>query len=140
MNTKDTIYKQLRSEGQRITKQKKLVLDILLENMNYMLSASQIIELMKSSKMDTATVYRILQAFSDTGVIESLLSPDGVTKYKICEHKPHHHMICKYCGKIINFPCAERLWDKYLEENNFTEESHKIEIYGKCEECSLNDD
>lgn len=137
-NIKEAIYKKLQKNGQRITTGKQKVINVLSDNMDYMLSASIIKEKLRTDKPDKATVYRILQAFKEAGVIELLIDSNGVTKYKLCETKPHHHMICTSCGKIINFPCNGNFWKNFVIENNFKEESHKIEIYGKCSDCNKN--
>ncbi len=136
ISKKESLYIKLHEKGQRVTSRKKIILDVLLKNTEYMLSATQIIDLMGKGRMDSATVYRILQSFHDAGVIEYSLNPHGVAKYKICDTSPHHHMICTSCGRIINFPCVEKFWDKHLRDNNFIETSHNIEIYGICEECN----
>ena len=135
---KDAIYKKLHDSRQRVTSQKQIMLEVLLKNTDYMLTAAQIMEMVGTDTMDSATVYRILQSFHDAGVIEYSLNPNGIGKYKICDSSPHHHMICTACGRIINFPCDEKVWEKHLRENNFTETGHNIEIYGICEECNKN--
>lgn len=135
---KESIYKKLHEAGLRITVRKKIVLSVLSENSDYMLSSSDIIGKIEPGSMDTVTVYRILQSLNNAGIIESFIDSQGVSKYKICDSSPHHHMICINCGKIINFPCLNEFWDRYLKENEFTEEYHKIEIYGKCKECAKN--
>lgn len=134
---KNLIYNKLREAGLRITARKKIILTVLSDNSDYMLSSADIIGKIRPGSMDTVTVYRILQSLYNAGIIESSIDSQGVTKYKLCDSSPHHHMICTDCGRIINFPCSERFWEKYLLENKFTEEYHKIEIYGKCKECSL---
>jgi Fe2+ or Zn2+ uptake regulation protein len=135
---KESLYKRLHDNGQRITKRKQIIIDLLLENTEYMLSVSQIMEVLLTGSMDTATVYRILQSFDEAGVVETSIDSCGITKYKICDSMPHHHLICTNCGKITNFPCSEKFMEKYIKENGFIEEYHKIEIYGKCRECSIN--
>lgn len=136
MEIKSEIYNKIHESGQRVTNNKKILIDVLLSNRDYFLSVNGIINKLSHDSMDTATVYRILQSLHSMGIIETTIVTGGITKYKICDSGPHHHMICTICGKVLNFPCDESPWENHLKENNFTEETHKLEIYGVCEQCS----
>lgn len=137
MNNKNDIYRNLNEKGRRITRQKMIILDVLFDNTDRMLSANDIHSLVPADiNIDIATVYRNLQGFAEDGILETMVDASGLGRYKICDSEPHHHMICTECGRIINFPCAVKFWEPYLDENNFTETSHVIEIYGKCSKCN----
>ena len=136
MDNKSEIYTLLREKGQRITIQKRVILDIMLENTDRMLSVNDILKRIPDDSIDAATIYRNMQTFTEAGITETMIDNKGLTRYKICDSEPHHHMICTVCGKIINFPCTTKFWDPYVKENNFTETHHLVEIYGKCSECS----
>ena len=135
MEIRELIYNKIHDSGQRMTRNKELLIDVLLSNRDYFLSVNGILEKLSHDSMDTATVYRIIQSLHAIGVVETTVVSGGITKYKVCDPGPHHHMICTRCGKVLNFPCDESPWESYLKENKFTEESHKLEIYGICEEC-----
>lgn len=136
MNSKSEIYTLLRDKGQRITHQKKVILDILLKNTDIMLSVNDVMKCIPDNSIDAATIYRNMQAFTESGIIETMIGHKGLNRYKICDSHPHHHMICTGCGKIINFPCETKFWEPYVKESGFTETHHLIEIYGKCSDCS----
>ncbi|MFO7611181.1 MAG: Fur family transcriptional regulator [Clostridia bacterium] len=137
MIDKKDIYKKLKARGQRITRQKIAILDILLDNTDTMLSAGEIRSRIPGDiKIDDATIYRNVQGFADVGILESMIDSSGLNLYKLCDSSPHHHLICTECGRIINFPCRVDFWKPYLKENNFIESHHVIEIYGKCSECA----
>ncbi len=135
MNSKSEIYNLLHDKGQRITHQKSILLDILLENTDIMLSVNDILGCISDSSIDATTIYRNMQAFTESGITETMIDHKGLNRYKICDSQPHHHMICTDCGKIINFPCETKFWEPYITENNFTETHHVIKIYGKCSDC-----
>jgi len=136
MNTKLDIYNLLRNNGQRITPQKKVILDVLLKNTDVMLSVNDILKQISDSSIDTVTIYRNMQGFTESGITETMVDNKGLSLYKICDSHPHHHMICTGCGKIINFPCETNFWEAYVKESNFTVTHHVLEIYGKCSSCS----
>ncbi|HPJ23032.1 MAG TPA: transcriptional repressor, partial [Clostridia bacterium] len=93
------LYEKLHDAGFRVTARKKLLLSVLLDNSDYLLSPSDIIGKLEPGTMDTATVYRILQSMHQAGIIESSLDSQGISRYKICDSTPHHHMICTSCGR-----------------------------------------
>ncbi len=134
---KNKIYEDLRNRGQRITSQKKTILDVLLNNRDRMLSVTDIKNLISDDfPIDDATIYRNTQAFSECGLLETMVDESGLNRYKVCDTSPHHHMICQECGKIINFPCTLEFWKPFVEQQGFRETRHIVEVYGICRECS----
>ena len=56
-------------------------------------------------------------------------------KFRIsCQDHHHHHFICESCGntKVIDF-CPMDVIKQQLGNVEIT--SHKLEVYGKCENC-----
>lgn len=138
-DVKNIIYGDLRSRGQRITRQKESILDVFLDNSDRMLSVNDIKTMLPEGfQIDDATIYRNTQAFVECGLLETMVDDSGLNRYKICDSSPHHHMICIECGKIINFPCAVEFWKPYVEKHGFKETRHVVEVYGVCRECQKN--
>ena len=136
MDQKAEIYTLLREKGHRITRQKKIILDVFFDYPKKMLSVGDVCTLIPEGEhMDNATLYRNLQQYARLGILESMVDNEGLTRYMICDSSPHHHLICTGCGRIIPFPCNDQFWKPYAEENDFHETHHKIEIYGKCVDC-----
>jgi len=92
------------------------------------------------------TVYRTLDLLVRMGLLNKLAIGDGQSRYefKSDEKKEHHHhLICKKCGKIIDYSdfLDEELelvkkTEKILAKKyNFTVLDHNIEFYGLCEKC-----
>ena len=68
------------------------------------------------------------------GIIEST-ELDGEMKFRIaCTNHHHHHFICENCGetKVIDFCPIEKIKSQLPNVNIHT---HKLEVYGICEEC-----
>lgn len=136
MNDHTKIYAMLRAKGLRMTSPKKMILDVILENQDRMLSIADVCALLpESSAIDNATVYRNIQKFMDFGILESLNDEQGVNRYTVYEQEHHHYLICTGCGKIIKIPCERCFWETHAQENDFLETHHKLEVYGKCAEC-----
>ncbi len=139
METIDEIYHIIKSKGDRLTNQKKIILEVLFENTDRVLSVGAIIErLPKEENIDDATVYRNIQRFGELNIVESFVDDAGVSHYVVsCHSGHHHHMICASCGKIFEIPCMNHFWQKCAIENGFEESYHKLEVYGKCSECKI---
>ncbi len=134
--SKDVIYEELRRCGKRVTAQKRAILDILLDHTDRMLSVVDIkSKIPHDMTIDDATIYRNVQSYEEMGILESMIDSKGLSRYIICDSEPHHHMICTECGKIINFPCTDACWQSFIQAQNFEESYHKIEVYGRCQDC-----
>jgi Fe2+ or Zn2+ uptake regulation protein len=137
MDKKPEIYELLRTKGFRITKPKKVILDVFLANQNRMLSVGDVFDLLpEGCGADQATIYRNIRKFLDSGILESMIDSSGTGRYTIREKKHHHYLICTECGRIIKFPCANHYWGPVAAENGFHETHHKLEVYGKCAACN----
>lgn len=136
MDPKTKIFAMLRKKGHRITRQKKIILDLFFEHPDKMLSVSDICSLIpEGERIDNATLYRNVQQYVKLGILESMVDNQGIMRYMICDRSHHHHFICTGCGRIINFPCNNRYWKPFADEHDFHESFHKLEIYGKCKKC-----
>ena len=84
----------------------------------------------KINDCDLASVYRCLSLFESIGLVQA----ENVDKEKFyCQAgKPHHHIICRKCGHMEEFPCTHK-FNKY---KNFTDIEHQLTLYGVCSKCS----
>lgn len=127
------------------TKQRKLVLDILLNNKNNQLSCDEITFMLfrAGTPVGKTTVYRQLEKLLNDGQIKKLNPHNGksflyqyVDKALKCEN--HMHLRCLQCGKFVHLGCDFMLEvGKHISEHhNFTVDNSKTEILGICEDCS----
>ena len=90
----------------------------------------------KLTRISKATVYQNLKFLADKGLIQEV-NIKGVSRFEP-NIKPHHHVICKKCGKITDFESRE-LTDYSLKIARKLKDT-KIEatdthFYGKCIKC-----
>lgn len=88
-------------------------------------------------KLSRTTVYNTVKLLSERGAV-TLLSID---EHNICvdgETKPHAHLLCKQCGKIIDVPINKNLELKMID-GNLVQETH-LYYRGICSECLEKDD
>ncbi len=137
----DIVEKRLKKHNQFLTKNKKIVLNILYNKGDY-LSVEEIVACSLSSyenKLSLTTVYRILSTFEKFGVVESL-SIEDKKRYELTYQKtPHYHLYCEECGKIFEFYSfdIEKLFDEKLKEMDFKPTSFNVLINGVCKDCRL---
>lgn len=123
----------------RNTWQKTAVLE-QLSNTAEFVSAQELHQKISQSgkKLGLTTVYRALTEMVEQGMADSLSISDGEMRYRICTPEHHHHLICRVCGKTVEFdlPGFEELALEVAKTNGFTELSHEIELFGVCAGCS----
>jgi Fe2+ or Zn2+ uptake regulation protein len=98
---------ELKRVGLHFTKQRALVLEILNARAGH-LDAYEVHEETRrlGEKMSLSTVYRILQAFRDRGlIIENHLGEDHHHYESALQNtvEEHHHAVCTRCGAIVEF-------------------------------------
>ena len=132
---KTRIYK----EGLKATKQREEVLNTLLNSSGHKSLAQIYTQVAKANpKIGYTTVYRTLKLLTRLGLATQRKFADGETRYEPASEGRHHdHLICLDCGKIIEFedPTLEALQIRIAQRHQFKISHHRLELYGRCEEC-----
>ncbi len=132
----ETLKSLLKKEGYSLTKPRKLVFDLLL---NQEPQSMQVLTQRAIGKIDRATVYRTVELFERLGIVRRL---NVGWKYKIelsdifTGH--HHHMYCTNCGRMFDLPDSpmlETMIDSVVAKTEFSPRGHQLEIYGLCASC-----
>jgi Fe2+ or Zn2+ uptake regulation protein len=117
-----------------MTKQRKLILDIILSSMQH-LTADEIYLQAKKTQPSIAvgTVYRNLGLLTDSGEIRRIHiqnSPDRYDQSLL----PHEHMICHSCGAISDLSVTDL--KKYLEQQTGIEIlGYDLNVRYLCTQC-----
>lgn len=93
-----------------------------------------------------ATVYRNLEILKELGIVREFDFKDGRARYEFVADKEgveHYHLICRICGKIIDYEITpeeeadplEELKKNLKEKFNFSIERWDIQFFGLCEKC-----
>jgi Fe2+ or Zn2+ uptake regulation protein len=131
----------LRSNGYKITRPRKKILDIL-NQVDKPLSpyAMQKILQDEGSYLDHVTIYRILELLSTRKLVHRVLSVGGFKKCTLTDEEGcHRYMICRICGDLQEF-ADKALCDMENEvarKYGFQTEHHLTEFSGVCSNCSL---
>ncbi len=92
----------------------------------------------KVPSIGQTTVYRTIKLLCEVGLAEELQIGDGFARYEPVTTKQHHdHLICKGCGKTIEFssPEIEKLQNELASEYKFNLIDHHHILIGMCEDC-----
>lgn len=134
MNINEAI-KVLKDNGHKYTDKRRDIITMLHDSSKY-LNAKHIQESLneKYPGISFDTIYRNLNLFQELEIIE-VTELDGEKKFRLsCSSHHHHHFICENCGetRVVEY-CPIEIFQKEL--SNVEIHSHKIELYGLCEQC-----
>lgn len=139
--TLTTLTEQLKAKGYKITEPRKIILNILIQNMHNILSADDLyhISKLKTNKINRSTVYRNIEILLEMKLLFRSISQDGIARYKlICTAEHHHHLICDLCGTIVVYNrCENMAYQKFAQENGFVLTGHTLELHGICSSCQI---
>jgi Fur family ferric uptake transcriptional regulator len=89
------------------------------------------------------TVYRHLKRLAELGEVDVVVRPDGEASYRRCgpgqgghdADGHHHHLVCRVCGRSVEVegPEVERWAASVALDAGFTEVTHTVEIFGRCD-------
>ncbi|MEC9488972.1 MAG: transcriptional repressor [Halanaerobium sp.] len=144
------LEEKLDKEDYRITKQRRAIIDILLQNSSSHLSVEQIYQLAlnKDKKMGIATIYRNLKLLEKLNLVKRVkVAETALYELNLAElnhntaESNHSHFICLGCGKIIEtgkFNLKE--CQRYLSpgDENIQLVECSIRLFGYCSECQAN--
>lgn len=122
--------------GKRMTKQKKVILEILQSTKSHP-TADWIYEQAKKEIPDISlgTIYRNLKQLKDMGQIMELNYGSSYSRYDgVAEN--HYHFVCNICGCIYDLDLTIEIPQERVEKlikGKVTH--HRLEFYGICADC-----
>lgn len=135
-------------QGIKWTRQRKDVYDVL-ESASEPLSAVQIYNQIEKDPKErnyaVSTIYRILTAFEEQGIVtKTNWMGDGTYVYELNKGEHTHYAVCLNCHKRIPLHACpfqhmhvHSHEEEELQTNGFTVTGHKLELYGYCSTCNL---
>ncbi len=128
----DEFEQSLREAGLRITKPRRIILDILAE-MGGHPDASRIFERASriNSRISLATVYRTLKALERSGAIQRHAFGDGPARFENTATAHHDHLIDVETGEVVEFaePRIEALQEEVAANLGYEIVHHRLELY-----------
>ncbi|MCK4472027.1 MAG: transcriptional repressor [Anaerolineae bacterium] len=134
----ESIRRILRQAGKRVTPQRVLILEAILEGGGH-LDADEIYRRarQKAPRLSLSTVYRTISVLKEAGVIEELHLGEEHHHYELRGEQGHHHLICQGCGQVIEFECpfSQELLRDLGEEHDFEITGVRLNLVGYCAAC-----
>lgn len=140
INKAKEIFKDyLKTKQLKVTKEREKILIAVFETHEHF-NAEELLEGFKNDEISVsrATIYRTLDLLVECKLIKKMNFGETQFRYEhVLGHSHHDHLICKSCGKIIEFYCEEleQLQTKICNENQFKETEHSLRIFGLCSDC-----
>ena len=131
-----------RIHGHSMTSQRRLLLELLRDAEGH-IDAKELYR--RASAMDEsigqATVYRSLNLFKELGLIDEMRLGKIRCYYEIKESPEHQHLICRGCGKVMEFqsPHFQKLIEAVRQEHGFKVTKAELYLEGYCPECEEKD-
>ncbi|ATW25067.1 Fur family transcriptional regulator [Candidatus Formimonas warabiya] len=123
--------------AKRMTKQRKTILEIL-RNTTCHPTADWIYEQARETlpEISLGTIYRNLQLLVQEHEIQELKYGSTFSRFD-GNISPHYHFVCRTCGKVmdVNMDVVANLNDVAAHAVDGIVEYHRLEFYGRCQEC-----
>ncbi len=126
--------------GIKWTRQRKCVYGILYRSMEPLSAIQiyqQVLQTEKAENYAVSTIYRILGAFEDHGLVSRDVWPeDGTVFYELNRGEHTHYAVCLECRKRIPLsgcPFIHMRLDTGAKD--FMVTGHRVELYGYCKDC-----
>jgi Fur family peroxide stress response transcriptional regulator len=124
-----------RNLGIKLTPQRIAILDYLEGNLSHP-SAEDVYKavLRKYPTMSFATVYNTLETLKRSGMVAELTGDPGKKRFDP-NPRPHHHLICTRCRRIVDVQVEFRLPVADRDRAGFEITGNHIEFFGTCPAC-----
>jgi len=124
-----------RDRGIKLTPQRLAILEYLDGNTNHP-SAENIYKAVrrKFPMMSFATVYKTLETLKQKGDLLEL-TIDPLRRRYDPDTKPHHHLICITCKKIVDIEAELPVCIPDEAKEGFEVTGNHVEFYGICSDC-----
>lgn len=124
--------------GHRVTLQRVMILDAVCEGGGHT-TLKQVYSHLKKmdDTIDLSSLYRNLKLFVELGLVVSAENSRGETVYEIPKRQPHHHLICRHCGKEweIGQEAMAGMFALVEERYGFQVATDHLVLHGLCAGC-----
>ena len=125
-------------QGHPLTSQRRLLLELIRQADGHV-DAKELYRRAssKDESISPATVYRSLNLFKQLGLVDERRLGQVRCYYEIKQTPEHQHLVCRGCGKIIEFesPLIRKLVDRVQRNHRFNVTKAELYLEGYCEQC-----
>lgn len=130
---------RLRQAGYRLTQPRRAVVRALLEAED-VLRPEEVLARGRAfcPTLGLVTVYRTLALLEGLGIARRVHAEPGCHGYAVASLSHGHHIVCRVCLQVVEFPGAEdltRLMGRVSRQTGFVVDDHLLELVGRCPDC-----
>lgn len=137
MKDLNQISSDLRGKGMKMTRQRKLILEVLRSTKTHP-TAEWIYQQVRRDlpSVSLGTIYRNLNTLREEGLLLELNYGKHQSRYDATT-SPHYHVRCTHCGIVRDVPLASLSGvDEQVETlTGFAVGNHRLEFNGICPDC-----
>lgn len=139
MHKRDQVLQALHGRGERVTIQRRLVIEALCEEHGHK-TVGDIRAAVRArspeADLPEPTIYRILQWLKDLGLISQTDMGGAGVVYELLS-TPHHHLVCLSCGAVTDIDDGyfAELRERLQHTHAFAPRIEHMAIYGTCRAC-----
>jgi Fur family ferric uptake transcriptional regulator len=128
---------QLHSRGYRFTPQRQMILEAVRQADDHV-TPDDVYEQVhrRNPAISRATIYRTLDFLCEMRLIHALYW-GGQMYYEIAADEPHHHLVCRACGGMVECEhgLLQALFEAVEKKHHFTIDMDHVALFGLCRQC-----
>ncbi len=133
--------------GYRMTVPRQAILSTLSKSKKHLSAEDIYLSVHKAYPgIGLTTVYRTLELLVRMGLVFKFDFGDGRSRYELAEGpntNHHHHLVCRGCGRIIDYSelvdeetkILKQIGQTLSKKYDFSIDSHQIHFLGLCNKC-----
>ena len=129
----------LRRSGRRLTRQRRVIWEVLVAEPGRHLSAEDVVERVRERLpgVNTSTVYRTLEILVEDGLLLRTDLGGDRAYYEPAHEHAHHHLVCESCGTVEHLHDDELgdLRERISASTGFALGPGEITLIGLCRNC-----
>jgi len=138
MTAPSELEPMLRAASLRVTRPRVAVLGAVHDHPHA--DTHSIIGLVRDQlgEVSQQTVYDVLQALTDAGLVRRIHPPGSVARYEGRVADNHHHLVCRSCGAITDVDCAVGAAPclTAADHHGYAIDEAEVIYWGLCPGCS----
>jgi Fur family ferric uptake transcriptional regulator len=133
----DDFAVRLHSQGYRLTPQRQLILAAVQQANDHVTPDDVYVRVhRRNPAISRATIYRTLDFLCEQRLIHALYW-GGQMYYEIADEQPHHHLVCRACGGMVEceHDLLQILFEAVEKKHRFSIDMDHVALFGLCQQC-----
>ncbi len=134
----NSLITALQASGHRITRQRRVVLEVLEESREHPDAESLYRKArQRAPRLSLATVYRTIAVLKQMGLVAEYSLGEEHGHFEAIPERPHYHFTCLGCGQVVEFdaPQVAQAVQELAEREGMEIRAIHFSITGYCAGC-----